>query len=162
MPVNCELCLIFQQSSSESLKCPLNSSTRDSIEDKSQAYIHFLYNVQRLRDANSLPVNLNIEGHKSCQDFVAYRVVWHTSCYLKFSDSKVNRKQAHGTGGDRDKRVSVKRQELDAGKCLFCGKDQMQFKLRSFETLDSDRNVRLITTELDDTGLLAKIAILAI
>ena len=48
---------------------------------------------------------------------------------------------------------------LDAGKCLFCGKDQKQFKLRAFETLYSDKNVRQIATELGDTGLLAKIAV---
>ena len=47
---------------------------------------------------------------------------------------------------------------LDAGKCIFCGNDQKQFKLRAFESLDSDKNVRQIATELGDTGLLAKIA----
>ena len=42
---------------------------------------------------------------------------------------------------------------------FFCGKDHKQFKLRAFETLDSDKNVRQIATELGDTGLLAKIAV---
>ena len=42
---------------------------------------------------------------------------------------------------------------------IFFGKDQKQFKLQAFETLDSDKNVRQIATELGDTGLLAKIAV---
>ena len=79
---------------------------------------HIFYPIHRLRDANILPVILNIDGHESCQDFIAHRAAWHKSCYLKFSDSRVKRKREHGSEGDR-----VKRQALDAGKCLFCGKD---------------------------------------
>ena len=51
----------------------------------------------------------------------------------------------------------IKRQVLDVEKCLFCEKGSGEYDLHEVSTLQADKNIREMITELNDTKLMTRI-----
>ena len=74
---------------------------------------------------------------------------WHKSCYLKFNDSKLQRARKREHNDNITEESSLpKRSRLQ-----LCEGGQ----LHEFRTLDADRNVRKMATDLQDIALLTRI-----
>ena len=82
------MCLICQEKTSESLKCPLNV---EGSRDKSKPYSSFLKSVNAFRALGSLPVVLTFGEDMTVDELVQNRGSWHKSCYVKFSKKKLER-----------------------------------------------------------------------
>ena len=132
----------------------------------SNIYNTFLFNVTRFKDLNSLPVELkfNIET-TTVDDLLNNSAKWHQSCHLKFSSSKLEkaqkRKSVSSDGHDTLLCLkSSKHRKVTGGdqKCLFCDEGDKVGVLRSFTTIETDRNLPQIVNDLQDFELLAKIS----
>ena len=91
MSVDWKKCIICQESTKESLKCPLNSHGPSEVNK--EAYVAFLQNVSSFRAANALPVELKFAGDVDVDCLVLNMASWHKSCRLKFSLSKLKKAQ---------------------------------------------------------------------
>lgn len=152
------LCAICQSTLSEPIKCPL-----DSLQEGKgvESYKSFLKNVSQFREYNSMPVEVKFGSEENVETFVKNRAVWHKTCHIKFSNSKLERvlakKRKSEEVSDDDRRKSKRIQLPDLKEvCIFCGKDDGD--LHQVTTLGVDENVRMMATELQDTVLLAKLA----
>ena len=136
-------CIICQKDTSEALRCPLSSST-GTVDDKKQAYIVLLKNIQEFQSINALPVQLNLEN-ETVENLIQHSASWHKSCHLKFSNSKLERakkkKREKDVEDEAEKRQN-KRQALSITSCIFCTKGEEDGNLHEFSTFDADRNVR--------------------
>lgn len=145
-------CMICQETTSENLKCPLNAH---GIEDKTTPYRSFLNNINEFRSLESLPVKLNFGSDMSADELVQNHGAWHKSCYVKFSNLKLDRAKKRGnTPGSRTTMEKRSRREAsDKMACLLCrGSDGL---LHEFRTLTADTSIRKMATELKETQLLA-------
>jgi len=99
MEFDWNLCVICQEKTTESLKCPLN--THDPRCDKADAYSSFLSNVAQFQAIGALPVKLQFACN--VEDFVTNSASWHKSCHLKFNNSKLAKaKKRHSTTEDTE------------------------------------------------------------
>ena len=87
--MNWKRCIICQKDTAEALRCPLSSST-GTIDDKIQAYIVLLKNIEEFKSINDLPGQLNFEN-ETVENLVQHWASWYKSCHLKFSHSKLER-----------------------------------------------------------------------
>ena len=151
------ICLICQECTTEPLKCPLNAHGN---RDKSEPYDSFLNNVNAFRALGKLPVLLYFGEDMTVNELVQNQAAWHKSCYVKFSNEKLERATRK-----RDRSNSAEsilpgmkrhqRQPVDKMACLFC--QQQDGCLHEFRTLEADETIRLMATELQDTELMARI-----
>ena len=88
--MNEEFCLIFQEGKPESLKCPLDSLQEGAGREAHQS---FLNNVVEFRKLGALSVEWKLEEETSVEELCSKRAVWHISCCLKFTNSKLERVQ---------------------------------------------------------------------
>ena len=58
MSLDWKMCIICRESTTEALKCPLNSN--ESPEANRQTYLAFLQNVNSFREANAFPQSSNL------------------------------------------------------------------------------------------------------
>ncbi len=135
-----DLCLICQEKTLESLKCPLNV---EGSRDKSKPYSSFLDSVKAFRALGILPVELACGEDVTVDQLVQNRGSWHKSCHAKFSKEKVKRaakkrdREAAVENTSYDKRP--RRQSMDRMACLFC--QQENGHLHEFQTLEIDKTV---------------------
>ena len=156
MEFDWNLCVICQEKTTESLKCPLN--THDPRCDKADAYSSFLSNVAQFQAIGALPVKLQFACN--VEDFVTNSASWHKSCHLKFNNSKLAKaKKRHSTTEDTETtKRTCKREPLSVQKCIFCEAGDEEGYLHQYSAFNSDNNLRPIVTELQDTKLQARIA----
>ena len=81
------MCIICgNNSKSEALKCPVDSLQKDS---GLEVFTAFFINMQKFKELDALPVNVNFSKEVSPELLVKSRASWHKSCHLKFSNSKL-------------------------------------------------------------------------
>ena len=95
------------------------------------------------------------------EDLLRNNAKWHQSCHLKFSLAKLKkaqkRKKPTADDGDSLSKSSKRRKVTGSDeKCVFC--DETVGVLHSFSTIEADRNLHRIVTDLQDFELLAKIS----
>ena len=84
------------------------------------------------------------------------------SCYLKFTTSKIQRLQRVSEAMDNASSPKKTRRRLNVSssyqvpKCFFC--DDSSGQLHKASTIDIDTRVRECATKLNDSALLAKMA----
>ena len=157
MPLNWDLCIICQCTAREALRCPMKSHSFDS---------NFLTNVTHFKDLNSLPVELKFNTDTTTTDvLIKNNAKWHQSCHLKFSSSKLKkaekRKHPPFDGHESPHLKSNKRRkvvESDENRCLLCGEGNKLSVLHGLSTIEADRNLRRIVTDLQDFEPLAKMS----
>lgn len=138
------------------LKCPADRSHQEGLT----LYENFLQNVEGFRQLQALPVNLAIAGHNTAAELFTNSAKWHKACHLKFASSKLERTRDRQTKRkcvDLDERKSKR---LSVGPtvngCLFCSKQDG--KLHNCSTLELDKAIRDMATELEDENVLANIS----
>ena len=152
-------CVICQQKNSEDLKCPLDGP---GTGGKTVPYKAFLTNVCTFRKIDRLPQKLCFDEGVTVEDFVAHRVKRHKSCCRKFAKDKLHRAERKrelildDPGSATDEKRRKDHQILPKSSCIFFGKEDGH--LHEFRTLDSEANIRRMTTDLQDAALLAKIS----
>eukprot|EP00733_Pompholyxophrys_punicea_P000333 Pompholyxophrys_punicea_v1_NODE_82_length_3700_cov_3.100110.p2 type:complete len:114 gc:universal NODE_82_length_3700_cov_3.100110:3657-3316(-) len=86
---NC--CLCQKKGDTKDLKCPLDSKANNS----EQSYLQLCEQIEKLKQENCLALVLGFTPQwlleKTITDFIENRAMWHKSCRLKFSWSKVSR-----------------------------------------------------------------------
>lgn len=152
------LCVICQRNTGEPLRCPLDSLNAESSH---ASYEAFLQNASKFKELNELPIDLQFRAdEENVESFVRNRAVWHKTCYVKFSNTKLERAEARKRKQTQDAQHNessrVKRKKISKNVCIFCEMDSDN--LHEVTTLEVDKNVRMIATELQDLDLLAKIA----
>ena len=156
-----ELCVVCQQPSNESLKCPLNGP---GSADKSGPYQSFLSRVCTFRTLDVLPMPLShFTEQITVDDMVSNEAKWHKSCHNKFGHDRLDRArkrkraemEVESSNISNARRVCPRRQLPDKSKCIFCEEDGD--KLHQFSTLQSDTSVQSMARDLQDVSLLSKI-----
>ena len=89
MEIDCSLCIICQQKTSETLKCPLDNPTQK--RNKSEVYEGFLKNVEEFRAIDALPLIVTFGNDQSSENFAFHRASWHESSLAKFNNCKLER-----------------------------------------------------------------------
>ena len=153
------MCCICQKCTTEPLKCPLDVN---GTGDKSEPYSLFLHSVNMLRSLNSLPVALKFAQDICTSDLVHHKAMWYKSCHNKFSNDKIERatrKREKEETRDTDEYVVKrnKRQSMKKMACLFCQQDGGGLQLHEFKTLEADKTLRQMATDLQETELMARI-----
>lgn len=151
------MCLICQEVTTESLKCPLHV---EGSGDKSKPYSSFLKSVHAFRALGTLPVVLTFGEDMTVDELVQNQGSWHKSCYVKFSKGKLERaaKKRERGAAEMDSTTQEKRprcQSMDKMVCLFC--HQEGGHLHEFRTLGADESIRQMAIKLQETELLARI-----
>ena len=152
-------CIICQKLTSEQLSCPQLTSKYEP----STVYENFLLNVEEFKKLDRVPVELNFVGEWSVEVFMQKKASWHRSCHQKFNNSKLqrvrNRKrkfEANTTHEDHE-RSQLKRRPPQFQLCLFCEEIKSE-KLHEYTTVNADKALRSMATEMLDTEILAKIS----
>ena len=151
-------CFICGKGGGEDLRCPLDSNQGNGQE----IYGKFLAAVEEFQKINAMPVNLKISADLLVvESLVANRAKWHKSCYLKFNSTKLQRAQKSIQGKKRalDSHVEQrrsKRRSCSKSACIFCDVDSGQ--LHNCSTMELDKELREMATELQDSLLLSKIS----
>lgn len=161
-------CVICQTKTCESLRCPTKAYSFHK-----DVYSVFLKNVAEFSRLDALPTKLtfNIETTTD-NELVEKEAKWHRSCHLKFSSSKLNKVQERQNVSSAEpaepqctSRTSKRKQgtAVDSFEniCIFCEKSEDNGSLGSlhrFSTVESDKNLRRIVSDLKDYELLTKIS----
>ena len=106
MSLNWDLSVICQNTTRESLRCPMKAQSLDT-----NIYNTFLSNVTHFKNLSSLPVELKFNMETTTvDDLVSNSAKWHQSCHLKFSSSKLEKVQKRKSvpPDGRDTLVSLK------------------------------------------------------
>ena len=134
------MCLVCQEKTTESLKCPLNV---EGSRDKAKPYSSFLKSVDAFRALGTLPVVLTFGEDMTVDELVQNRGSWHKSCHVKFSKEKLERAAKKRDRDDTaesttwEKRLQC--QSMDRMACLFCHKENGH--LHEFQTLGADETI---------------------
>lgn len=155
-----QLCLVCQEESTETLKCPLNTLKSG---DKSMPYSTFLTNFNAFIALGALPVPVKFGNDITVDELVKHQAVWHKSCYVKFSKEKLDRATKKRDRDDATESGSStfggkrpRRQSLDKMACMFC-KDT-DGHLHEFRTLEMDETIRQMAIDLHDSDILANLS----
>lgn len=167
MSFNWDNCIICQETKADALKCPLNDPRH--LANGSDVYATFLNNVKELRSIDALPCQLQLDEDTIVDDLIQNRASWHKLCNLKFTNSKVirakeaieRRKRANEPEAEPEevKKGTSKRKKTSNSiwNCIFCTTDSND-KLHNFTTLEADRSLRQIASEVGDFELLSRIS----
>ena len=164
MSFNWDKCIICQETKADALKCPLNDPRH--LANGSNVYATFLNNVKELRSIDALPFQLQLDEDTTVDDLITKRASWHKLCNLKFTKSKVirareRRKRANKPEAEPEegtKGTTKRKKSRDSiQNCIFCATESND-KLHNFTTLEADRNLRQIATQLGDFELLSRIS----
>jgi len=87
-PIDWNLCIICQEISSAELRCPTKcASDRPPVD----IYNVFLENVEKFKELDALPVNVDYGEQGTALAFVENNASWHKQCHQKFNNSKLER-----------------------------------------------------------------------
>ena len=151
------LCIICQQKTSETLKCPLDNPPQK--RNKSEAYEAFLKNVEEFRAIDALPLILTFGNDQSSENFAFHSESWHKSFLAKFNNCKFERARSKRKTDVAESETTprCKRHKLDINLCFLCEKGIEVGELHKVSTLDANTNIKIMITELNDLDLLVKI-----
>jgi hypothetical protein len=142
--------------------CQLNTHeplSSHNVQSTHSCYKGFLENVTKFRELDELPINLKCGAEEeNVEIFVRNRASWHKTCYVKFSNTKleraVARKRKETESNKNNESTRVKRKKAIKSVCILCGKEGEV--LHEVATFEVDQKVRMMATELEDLELLAK------
>ena len=155
--IDWKLCIICQKKNSENLRCP--------VRNQSDVYGALLNNVEEFRKLTALPVSINFGTQGTVEVFLEKKASWHRSCHQKFNNSMLKRVQTkrkdseEGSSSNRPKRrcpsLSISQ---DSMACIFCEDNSISEHLHKFCTFNSDKAVKTMAADMNDTDLLVKLA----
>ena len=135
----------------EELRCPF----RDHLEVYS-AYV----GCRRVQENDSLPAQVHFPEEGSA--LLENQLKWHKQCHLKFNNTRLEREKLKenpvAESGPLSKRRSMGRKKLERNKdlCIFCEMSTSE-KIHEF-TLNANKSVSQMATEVGDMDLLVKLS----
>ena len=156
MSLDWKKCVICQQSTRETFKCPLNSNgpgLKLTGKRINLALIPSEQCKQLLGQADGLPVELKFGDDVDVDCLCCNHGSWHKSYHLKkFSLSKLQKAQErtgrkrNDSRTDEEKRPAPKCRKLQSlseerSQCLFCLGGDDGDKLQCFSVLETDRSI---------------------
>ena len=159
---NWQLCFLCQIDDNGHLQCPINAKGTKS------GYQYIASNLLEFKGLGCVPMNVNLdrldEGYGIAETLSSHSAVYHKSCYLRFTSSKLERAQKKRASGMSATSISKKtRSMLNTSNpcqqepiCFFCNKSSGQ--LHKASTKEIDAHVRECAIKLNDDSLLAKLA----
>lgn len=160
-------CIICQEESNESLRCPTGSSNTSTA---GAGYKSLAENIQNFNKIGALPKSLKVfkllnEGQDIEVTFRNNEAKWHDSCRLKYNKTKLNRALKRKAPEDESSSVSAKFTRKEAmsssnvNVCFFCDKpDAEGSTLHKISTFEIDTRVRQCAYQLQDQKLLVKLS----
>ena len=118
--MNWQLRITCQEKRPQPIRCPL-----DSLQEGfgAESYRGFLQNLESFREIDDLPLEVRVSWETTTEDLFKNRAVWHKSCRIKFSISKLERankrKNVRAKSSDHPKRA--KRCFSSNTARIFCG-----------------------------------------
>jgi hypothetical protein len=147
------LCIICQTSTSEDLRCPKDRKHSDFL----LVYNTFLKNIKLFKELKSDHLPAGFIYDKTADYLSEKSASWHHSCHVKFAESKLERlvkkRKKEQTNEVEVVRKCRRSENTIVEKCLFC-KATSKESLHSCSTVNADRNIRKMATELNDTELI--------
>ena len=158
---NWQLCFLCQRDDSGHLQCTINAKGTKS------GYQYIALNLLEFKRLGCVPMNVNLhrldEGCGIAETLSSYSAVYHKSCYLRFTSSKLERAQKKQASGISVTSISKKtRSMLDTSNP--CQQEPVCFsvinrgQLHKASTKEIDAHVRECAIKLNDDSLLAKLA----
>ena len=87
--INWELCFLCQEEKDDHLQCPINAKGHKC------GYKYLATNLLEFKKLNSLPINIKFEkldeGSGIAETLRSHSAMYHKSCYLKYTSSKIQR-----------------------------------------------------------------------
>lgn len=163
-------CIICQEESNESLRCPTGSSNTSTA---GAGYKSFAENLQNFNKIGALPKSLKVfrllkEGQDIEISLRNNEAKWHDSCRLKYNKTKLNRalkrKAPEEESSSVPEKFTRKSKEtvasLNVNQCFFCDKPEANegSTLHSISTFEIDTRVRQCAYQLQDQKLLVKLS----
>ena len=119
--------------------------------------------MEEFRELDSLPVNVNFGNQGTVESFTHNKASWHKQCHQKFNSSMLHRvhlkrKRESTEGTDctsGPKRISL---PVHRAVCFFREGDAKAEPLHEFTTLNVDKSMKVMATEMNDADLLTKLA----
>ena len=151
--IDWKLCIVCQAKSKEDLRCP----TRNALD----VYKNFLKNVEEFQKINSLPVKIDFGDEGTATNFLSNKASWHKQCHQKFNNSmlecaKLKRKR-ESTEIEDEHRRPKRQSSILRDICIFCDKITSE-QLHEVTTLNVDKSIKSMATEMSDHELLVKIS----
>ncbi len=165
-PINCSICCLCQVETCEGLECPAATLRKDA----GAGYNTLADHLQSFSALGGIPNNLDIESLAQDGDIEkalsTNKASWHKSCRAKYNKTKIEqaqkRKFTSAKNDGNPPKLSRKVGDQSASSaCLFCDRivDKDDKYGRFVATLDIDAKVRQCAEDLQDTKLLAKLAV---
>ncbi len=163
-PTDWNNCVLCQEVTQEPLVCPFNV-TKEVYGSGYDTLAHYL---TAFNEIGAVPMNINVsrldDGSGILNTLKSHKASWHKQCYNKFSKLKLERAQKRKSVNDSDMASPVKTRSVQGvddkssgnKRCFFCDDDAGDMHRAS--TIDIDQKVWLCAMELQDTKLLAKLA----
>jgi hypothetical protein len=173
-PMDWNLCILCQKSSSESLIQPWKGRGRGKSEVKATGYQSFATILGKFQDQDKVPMNVVPgqfdDGSGIEETLQKNKSKWHRTCRYMFSDLKLDRQIKRASVPDSEisnsSPVKLRRSSIQGAHvseqnvpiCFFCDKEAGIPGLHDVTTMGMDQTVRMYATQLQDTRLLAKLA----
>ena len=165
MALSWNQCVICQKHTTEELRCPLRAS--GDRADPKAVYSLFLKNAVEFNAVDALPVPLSLPLDTDAEVLVEKGASWHQSCHLQFSSSKLKKAKERIARKRKMEQAEQDDEEVQAQKtrrlssrhnkedCILCGKGG---QLHEVSTYATDKKLRQMITELQDSTLLPKVS----
>ena len=165
MALSWNQCVICQKHTTEELRCPLRAS--GDRADPKAVYSLFLKNAVEFNAVDALPVPLSLPLDTDAEVLVEKGASWHKSCHLQFSSSKLKKAKERIARKRKMEQAEQDDEEVQAQKtrrlssrhnkedCILRGKGG---QLHEVSTYATDKKLRQMITELQDSTLLPKVS----
>ncbi|KAI8503415.1 hypothetical protein Bbelb_192360 [Branchiostoma belcheri] len=170
MSTDWSICALCQINSKEPLTCPTEAG-----------YETIAKNIIQFEELDCLPLKIDIanldNGNGIVSTFTEQHAKWHKSCYLKLSNTKLERAKERKRKSSEDDETTIVRPKrvftrstpttgntdvldvpLDNSLCFFCAKGGTKEPLHEASTFQLDDRVRKCAYALQDEDLLAKLS----
>lgn len=151
-------CVLCQESTSEKLVCPANSTVGAGYKSVTE-------NLLAFDKIGCLPMTIQLsqldEGQGLETAFRLHQAKWHDSCRLQYNKTKLKRAEKRKVPQEDDlssdvqetrkyTRFSKQSECHSIETCFFCGKSEGKAVLHSASTFDLDIRVRQCALKLQD------------
>ena len=151
-------CCLCQTVKGEELKSP---PSRYEVTEDRDGYAMIARNVPLFKEINQLPIILDPkrldDGDGIAETLRKNKAVYHQSCRLLFSNSKLERANKRSAGSSKNVEIPEKsrRLSLESKVCFLCEKKDPSHDLRHVMTMELDKRLNECARTLNDGRLLA-------
>ena len=110
--------------------------------------------MKEFHSINALSTNICFGNDLDVEDLISHHALWHKSCHLKYSGSRLTRTKKRKTDHiEESGRMPTKCQAFNIKNCMFCEMESEERDPLQVLTFDADANIRDMVTELQEQFL---------